>query len=187
MIFRTMDRERLLTSAKNLSETYLKMLLGIAISMLIHYVIFMIFQIIDYFTETFTFHEEVFMFYILRQIFFVLHLISIIIFLVIDGIYIKTHIVDEKEDLTESPSNILSFIKLNITLFIIWGTILFGTAFPRIYLLMTNGEVIGGFTKALIYIKMPFVIGIYLHALVFYTIYKEITKLIEKFGEEALE
>ena len=52
---------------------------------------------------------------------------------------------------------------------------------------MTNGGVIGGFTKALIYIKMPFVIGIYLHAFVFYSIYKEIIKLIEEFGEDALE
>ena len=182
-----MYRESLLISAKNLSDKYLKILIGISISMLIHYVIFILFQIIDYITELFTFHEEVFMFYILRHIFFMLHLISIILFLVIDGIYIKTHIVDEKEDKSKSPKNILSFFKLNITLFIIWGTILFGTSFPRIYLLMTNGEVIGGFTKVLIYIKMPFVIGIYLHAYVFYTVYKEIIKMIGEFGEEALE
>ena len=181
-----MDRESLLNSAKVLTEKYLKMLLGISISMLIHYVIFMIFQIIDYFTEAFTFHEEVFMFYILRHIFFGLHLICIILFLAINAIYVKTNIIDEEEDRT-SPKIILSFIKLNITLFIIWGAILFGFAFPRIYLIMTNGGVIGGFTKALIYIKMPFVIGIYLHAFVFYSIYKEIIKLIEEFGEDALE
>ena len=108
-----MDRESLLISAKNLADKYLKIILGISISMLIHYVLFIILQIIDYITELFTFHEEVFMFYILRHIFFMLHIISIILFLAIDGIYIKTHIVDE-EDKSMWPKNILFFFKLNI-------------------------------------------------------------------------
>ena len=185
-----MDRESLLIQAQGLNEKYLKLLAILGISMAIHFAIFIILQFIDYIAECFTFHEEVYMFYVLRHIFFALHLISIIAIIAINGLYIKADIENEKDKKEDEPkSNItmLSFIKLNITLFTIWAIILFGTSVPRIYLLMTNGGVIGGFTKVLIYLKMPFVIGLYLHAYAFYCIYKEITKFVEELGDEALK
>ena len=176
-----MEREYLIISAKATAEKYLDMLKYIGISVLFHYVLFMIIQIIDFFTELFTFHEEVFMFYILRNVFFMLDLISLILLFVVNYFYIAPYMDDDQKD--DSPKFILSIIKLNFTYFIIWSIILFGTAIPRIFLLMTNGGIIGGFTKALIYMKLPLIITIYLHAFVIYIIYKEIMKMIEKFGD----
>ena len=176
-----MDRISLLIPSKKISEKYFDALKFLSISVFCHYVLFLIIQFIDFITELFTFHEEVFMFYILRNIFFALNLISIILFITINFLYISSTMDDKKEDMN-LPKNFLSFIKLNITLFIIWTILLFGTAFPRIFLLMTNGEIIGGFTKVLIYMKMPLIVSIYLHAYVIYTIYKEIMKMVEEFG-----
>ena len=164
---------------KIIGTTYFNLIIVLLIIFGILFFIFLLLQIIDIFVEIFTYKEEAFMFYYLRYLFFGIDLILLIACVVNNMLYFVS-ISDETKE--KDKESFFSFIKLNVTFFIIWTTALFGTFIPRLIILIIKREVIGTFSKVMIYLKMPIVVLLYLLALVICILYKDIK--VDELGKE---
>ena len=167
---------------KKIGTSYYGLIKKLLISFLIQFIILLIVQIVDIFVEIFNYDEENFIFYYLNFFFFGADLLSLIFMLILNCLFFSS-LNDESKSSTDYAKNAyFSYIKINFTLFILWTILFLATAIPRVIIFLLNKEQFCFSITILIYLKIPFIISIYLHSIEIYVLYKETR--VEELGHE---
>ena len=170
-------------SEKMIIPSYSSLMVNLLISSILHFIILLIIQIIDLFYEIFNYDEEIFIFYYLNFFFTGATILSLLFLLILNILFSSSLNDKSKRSLDYERNAFLSHNKLNFTLFCLWTILLLATAIPRVIIFLLNKDQFYFSITILIYLKIPFIISIYLHSIVIYVLYKELK--IEEFGHES--
>ena len=168
---------------KVIGASYYSLITKLLISLLVHFIIFLIIQVIDSFIEYLNYNEELYIFFYLKFFFFGVDLLSLLFLLILNILFFSSMDDKSKSNIDYAKDAYFSYVKLNFTLFILWTILLLATEIPRLIIFLLNKEKFGLFLTVLIYAKLPFIILIYLHSIVIYVLYKEAK--VEEFGHES--
>ena len=169
-------------SEKMIGASYYNLIINLLISFLVHFIILLIIQMIDIFVEIFNYNEDLFIFYYLNFFFSGANILSLIFLLILNILFFSSLNDKSKNNIDYARDAFFSYVKLNFTLFCLWTIFLLATSIPRIIIFLLNKDQFGLFNTILVYLKIPFIIIIYLHSIVIYVLYKE--SKIEEFGHE---
>ena len=169
-------------SEKMIGASYYSLIIKLLISFLVHFIILLIIQFIDIFIEIFNYNEEFYIFHYLNFFFSGADLLSLIFLLILNILFFSSLNDKSKNSIDYARDAFFSYVKLNFTLFSLWTILLLATSIPRGIIFLLNKDQFGLFNTILVYLKIPFIIIIYLHAIIIYVLYKE-TK-VEEFGHE---
>ena len=170
-------------SDKMIGASYYNLIINLLISFSVHFIVLLIIQITSTFAEIFNYNEEFFIFHYLNFFFSGADIISLIFLLILNIIFFSSLNDKSKNSIDYARDSFFSYVKLNFTLFCLWTVLLLATEIPREIIFLLNKDQFGFFITLLLYLKIPFIIIVYLHVIVIYVLYKE--SKVEEFGHES--
>ena len=155
-----------------IGKIYSGIISNILIVVIVQFIIFLLLQIIDFFVECFYFDNDIYIFFYLKYLFFGFSLIVQAVVLI--SIIVCFSFLGRIEGNADVENKVYStFVKIITAIYTFWSIILIATFLPRIFMLVIYREKIGIFISVLIYLKVFFMISIYLDLLVMYILNKE--------------